>query len=96
MVATRKNEFKMSEAKEVRSKAAVIETVEDNSELAVLTKQVAYLMVTLDTKNSTSSNHRNKQGQKSKGNGSGNKGPDNNNRNGTKRNNGNNGNQNQT
>ena len=43
MVAARNKESEMSEAKEVRNKAAVEET------MAALTKQVAYLMVTLDS-----------------------------------------------
>ena len=38
MVVTGKNESEISEAKEVSSKAAVVEAVEDNSDLAVLTK----------------------------------------------------------
>ena len=95
MVAPRKNESEMLEAKEVRSKAAVIKAVEDHSELAAITLQMAYMMTVLDMKNSTSSNQRNKEGQKNKGNGSGNKGPDNKNRNGVNRNNGSSGNQNQ-
>ena len=59
MVATWKNESELSEAKEVRSKVAEVETVEGNS---VLAGQVAYLMATLDTKNSSSGNQRCKEG----------------------------------
>ena len=87
----------MTEPIEGRSKAAAVEKLEDDSELAVLTKQLAFLMATLDNKNSTSSNQRNKEGQKrNKGKGSGNKRPGNNNRNDANGNNGSNSNQNQT
>ena len=51
MVTTGKNENKLSEAKEVRSKAAEVDTREGNNVLAALTEQVAYMMATLDTKN---------------------------------------------
>ena len=66
-VATRKNKSKMSEAKEMRSRAAVIQTVEDNSKLAALTKEMAYLMATLDTKKITTSNQRKERGTEKKG-----------------------------
>ena len=61
MVAARKNESKMTEAKQGRSEAAAVEKLEDDSELAVLTKEVALFMTILDNKNSTSSNQRNKR-----------------------------------
>ena len=47
---------------EVISKTAAVETMED-SELTACTKQVAYVMVTLDNMNSTSSNQRNRGGK---------------------------------
>ena len=56
VASTRKNKCEVSEATEVRSKAAAVEPVEDNSELDALTKQVVYLMATLDNKKSTSGN----------------------------------------
>ena len=63
IVATQKKESKQSEAKEVRSKATEVETGEGNNVLAALTKQVAYLIAALDTKNTSSGNQRNKEGQ---------------------------------
>ena len=62
VVATQKSKSKLSEAKGVRSKAAEVETRESNSVLAALTKQVAYLVATLHTKNSSSGNQRNGEG----------------------------------
>ena len=61
MVATWKNESKLPEAKEMGSKAAEIDTGEVNSVLAALTEQVAYLIATLNTKNSSLGNHRNRE-----------------------------------
>ena len=87
LVVTGKNESEMSEAKEVRSKVAAVETVEDSSELVALTQQVAYVIATWDSNNSTSSNQRNK-GQKKKRNRSENREPDNTNRNNADENNG--------
>ena len=56
MVATWTNLSKLSEAKEVRSKAAEVEMGEGNCMFAALTEQVACLMTTLDIKNSSSGN----------------------------------------
>ena len=50
MVAAQKNKSQLSEAKAMRSRAAGVETGKGYSVLAGLTKQVAYLMATLDTK----------------------------------------------
>ena len=54
--------------------------------LGGLTKQVAYLMTALDTRNSSSGNQRNKEGEQNRGSGPGNQGPGNNNRNDTPKN----------
>ena len=48
--------------------------------LVALNKQVAYLMATLDTKNISSGNQRNKEGQQNRGNGPENQGQGSNNR----------------
>ena len=88
-IATRKNESKMSEAKGGRSKAAAVEKVEDNSELAASTKQVAYLMATLEVPQVIREIKRDRKQRD----GSGNKRPPKK-RNGANRNNGSNGKQN--
>ena len=81
MVVTQKNENKLLEAKDVRSKTAEVETGKGNSVLDALPVQVACLVATLDTKNTSSGNQRNKEGQQNRGNYLGNQGPGNNNKN---------------
>ena len=56
VVAAQKNQSMLSKAKEVKSKAAEVETGGGNSVLVALNEQVAYLMGALDTKNSSSGN----------------------------------------
>ena len=64
MVAARKNAGRMLETKEVRSKAAAVEVVQDNSMLAALTKYVVYLIINLNTKSNRAGNQSIKEGHK--------------------------------
>ena len=61
----------------VRSKTAEVDTWEGNSVLAALTEHIAYLMASLDTKNSSSGNQGNKKDQGNRVNGPVNQGPGN-------------------
>ena len=61
VVAAQRNESMLSEAKNVRNKAAEVETGEGYSVLAALTEQASYLMATLETKRIFSGNQRNKE-----------------------------------
>ena len=77
VVAMHKNEIELSEAKKVRHKVAEVETGKGNSVLAALTKQVAYLMATSGTKNSSPGNEGNEDGHQNKRNIPGNQQQDN-------------------
>ena len=60
VAATWKHESELSGTKELKSKAVEVEAREGISVLATLHECVSYVMATLDTKNSSSGNQRNK------------------------------------
>ena len=81
VVAMQKSENELSEAQEVRSKAAEVQAGKGNTVLAAITEQVPYLTASLDIKSSSSGNQRNREGQQKRVNGPGNQELGNNNTN---------------